>query len=147
MTDKVLDNVETRLGDGVVRDERGGYSGYLVPAARLASVARMARDELGYDYLSSVTGVDYLPEGKMEVVYHLYPTAGGPGLVLKAQVPREAPVVPSLVPLFPGAELQEREVWDLLGIRFDGHPDLRRILMPEDYTDFPLRKEFPLYRG
>jgi len=142
MTDKVLDNVETRLGDGVVRDERGGYSGLLVPAGRLASVARIARDELGYDYLSSVTGVDYLPEGKLEVVYHLYRTAGGPGLVLKAQLPREAPVVPSLVPLFPGAELQEREVWDLLGIRFDGHPDLRRVLLWEGFAGHPLRKDW-----
>jgi NADH-quinone oxidoreductase subunit D/NADH-quinone oxidoreductase subunit C/D len=142
MTDQVLDNVETRLGQDVVRDERGGYSGYLVPASRLTSVARVARDELGYDYLSSVTGVDYLPEGKMEVVYHLYSTAGGAGLVLKAQLPREAPAVPSLVPVFPGADLQEREVWDLLGIRFEGHPDLRRVLLWEGFAGHPLRKDW-----
>jgi NADH-quinone oxidoreductase subunit C/D len=142
MTEKVLENVETRFGDALARDERAGYSGYIVPAGRLLDVVRTARDELGYDYLSSVTGVDYLPDGKMEVVYHLYPTAGGPGIVLKTQVPRETPVVPSLVPLFPGADLQEREAWDLLGIRFDGHPDLRRVLLWEGFAGHPLRKDW-----
>jgi NADH-quinone oxidoreductase subunit C/D len=142
MTDKVLDNVETRFADVLKRDERPGYSGYLVAADRLLETARALRSHLGYDYLSSVTGVDYLPDGKLEVVYHLYPMAGGPGLVLKTQVPREAASVPSLVPVFPGADLQEREVWDLLGIRFEGHPDLRRVLLWEGFAGHPLRKDW-----
>ena len=142
MTERVLEHVETRFAELLKRDERPGYSGYLVAADRLLETARALRSNLGYDYLSSVTGVDYLPEGKMEVVYHLYPMAGGPGLVLKAQVPRDDARLPSLVPVFPGADLQEREVWDLLGIRFEGHPDLRRVLLWEGFAGHPLRKDW-----
>jgi len=134
--------VETRFADLLKRDERPGYSGYIVSADRLLETATALRSNLGYDYLSSVTGVDYLPEGKMEVVYHLYPMAGGPGLVLKAQVPRDDARLPSLVPVYPGADLQEREVWDLLGIRFEGHPDLRRVLLWEGFAGHPLRKDW-----
>jgi NADH:ubiquinone oxidoreductase subunit C len=123
------DDLAARFPGVVTPDERKGYQGYLVNPESLIEVVTSVRDDLGYDYLSSVTGVDYLPDGKMEVVYHLFRSTGGPGLVLKAQTPREDPVVPSLVPVFPGAELQEREAWDLLGIRFDGHPDLRRNLI------------------
>jgi NADH-quinone oxidoreductase subunit D/NADH-quinone oxidoreductase subunit C/D len=142
MTETVLEHVETRFAELLKRDERPGYSGYIVAADRLLETARALRSNLGYDYLSSVTGVDYLPEGKMEVVYHLYPMAGGPGLVLKAQVPRDDARLPSLVPVFPGADLQEREVWDLLGIRFEGHPDLRRVLLWEGFAGHPLRKDW-----
>jgi NADH-quinone oxidoreductase subunit D/NADH-quinone oxidoreductase subunit C/D len=136
------DDLAARFPGVVTPDERKGYQGYLVNPESLIEVVTSVRDDLGYDYLSSVTGVDYLPDGKMEVVYHLFRSTGGPGLVLKAQTPREDPVVPSLVPVFPGAELQEREAWDLLGIRFDGHPDLRRILMWEGFEGFPLRKDW-----
>jgi NADH/F420H2 dehydrogenase subunit C len=128
--------------DKVRPDTRPGYQGYIVEREHLLEVVRLLRDEYGYDYLSSVTGVDYLPEGKMEVVYHLYKTLGGPALVLKAQMPREDARVPSLVSLYRGAEFQEREAWDLLGIRFEGHPDLRRILMWEGFAGFPLRKDW-----
>jgi NADH-quinone oxidoreductase subunit C/D len=124
-------------------DSRPGFSGWVLDKSDLLDCATALRDEFGYDYLSSITGVDYLPEGKMEVVYQLYKTTGGPGLIFKVQVPREDPVeVPSLVSLFPGAEFQEREAWDLLGIKFTGHPDLRRILMWEDFAGFPLRKDW-----
>ena len=128
---------------GVAADERQGYEGWIVPAEQLIEVATALRDEFGYDLLSSVTAVDYLPENKMEVVYHAFKTSGGPGLVFKVQVPREDPVeVPSLVPVWPGAELQEREAWDLMGIRFTGHPDLRRILLWEGFEGHPLRKDW-----
>ncbi|GAP10663.1 NADH:ubiquinone oxidoreductase 49 kD subunit 7 [Bellilinea caldifistulae] len=123
-------------------DTRTGYTGFLVMPENLITVAQTLRDEFGYDYLSSVTGVDYLPENKMEVVYHFYRTTGGGALVLKTQVDRENPVVPSLTPLYPGAEFQEREAWDLLGIRFANHPDLRRILTWEGFYGHPLRKDW-----
>ncbi len=134
--------LEARFPGVVTPDTRKGYQGYLVQADHLIQVATALRDEYGYDYLSSVTGVDYLPEGKMEVVYHLYRSTGGPGLVIKTQVPRQEAAVPSLVPVYPGAEFQEREAWDLLGIRFVGHPDLRRILMWEGFHGHPLRKDW-----
>lgn len=75
----------------------------------------------------------------MEVVYHAYKSTGGPELVFKVQVPREKPVVPSLVSVYPGADFQEREAWDLLGIQFEGHPNLKRILMWEGFHGHPLR--------
>jgi NADH-quinone oxidoreductase subunit D/NADH-quinone oxidoreductase subunit C/D len=131
-----------RFPEGVTKDERKGYEGYLVAPEKLLEVAAALRDELGYDFLSSLTGVDYLPEGKMEVVYHLYRSTGGSALVLKAQTPREGAALPSLTGIFPGAEFQEREAWDLLGIRFEGHPDLRRILMWEGFAGHPLRKDW-----
>ncbi|MCX8061135.1 MAG: NADH-quinone oxidoreductase subunit D [Anaerolineales bacterium] len=123
-------------------DERKGYEGYLVDADAFLDVAKHLRDELGYDYLSSITGVDYYPENYMESVYHFFRTTGGPALVLKVQIPRDNAVVPSLVSIYPGAEFQEREAWDLLGIRYEGHPDLRRILMWEGFAGHPLRKDW-----
>ena len=126
----------------VQTDTRPGYSGFIVEKDSLLEVAAAVRDELGFDLMTAVTGVDYPPD-KMEVVYHAYRTTGGPGLVFKVQVPRVDPVeVPSLIHLYPGVDLQEREAWDLLGIKFTGHPDLRRILMWEGFEGHPLRKDW-----
>ncbi len=129
---------------GVLRpDTRPGYSGWILDNSRLIEFATVLHNELSFDYLSSVTAVDYLPEGKMEVVYHVYKTTGGAGLVFKIQVPRSDPIeVRSLVSIYPGAELQEREAWDLFGIKFTSHPDLRRILMWEGFAGHPMRKDW-----
>ncbi len=132
----------TRFREGVHADEREGYEGYLVSADKLIEFATALRDEFSYDYLSSVTGVDYIAEEKLEVVYHAYKTIGGAELVFKVQVPRENPEVPSLIDIYPGADFQEREAWDLLGIKFTGHPDLRRILLWEGFEGHPLRKDW-----
>jgi NADH-quinone oxidoreductase subunit C/D len=127
----------------VSADARPGFTGFIVEKDKLIEVATAIRDELGFDLLTAVTGVDYFPENKMEVVYHAYRTTGGPGLVFKVQVPRVDPVeVPSLIDLWPGVDLQEREAWDLMGIKFTGHPDLRRILMWEGFAGHPLRKDW-----
>jgi NADH-quinone oxidoreductase subunit D/NADH-quinone oxidoreductase subunit C/D len=139
---QILD-LSSRFPNLINADTRPGYSGWLLDKSHLLEFATALRDEFGYDYLSSVTGVDYLPVGMMEVVYQVYRTTGGPGLIFKVQVPRTDPVeVPSLVATYPGAELQEREAWDLLGIKFTGHPDLRRIFMWEGFAGFPLRKDW-----
>jgi NADH-quinone oxidoreductase subunit D/NADH-quinone oxidoreductase subunit C/D len=135
-------DLAARFPDSVVADERKGFSGYIVNPDNLIEVATYIRDELGYDYLSSVTAVDYLPEGKMEVVYHAFKSTGGPAFVFKAQTPREDSKVPSLTSVWPGVELQERETWDLLGVRFEGHTDLRRILLWEGFEGHPLRKDW-----
>ncbi|MGC8873210.1 MAG: NADH-quinone oxidoreductase subunit C [Chloroflexia bacterium] len=121
----------------------------------LLYVARYLLETEGFDYLSNVTGVDWLEQGEFEVVYHLYAMRRGariargkePGgplgpVVLKVRVPRDRPVVPSVTSLWPSALWQEREVYDLMGIRFDGHPDLRRIYLWEEYEDHPLRKDY-----
>ncbi len=131
-----------RFPEWVRFDEREGYEGLIVESTNLVPLMQTLRDEFGYDSLTSVTGVDYLPEEKMEVVYHLYQSTGGSILVIKTQLPRAKSIVPSLVGLFPGAAFQEREAWDLLGIRFEGHPNLKRILMWEGFAGHPLRKDW-----
>lgn len=132
----------------VTAEARPGYAGFIVEKDNLVEVATAIRDEFGYDLLTAVTAVDYLPDNKMEVVYHAYKTTGGPGLVFRVQAPRVDPIeVPSLINVWPGVDLQEREAWDLYGIKFTGHPDLRRILMWEGYEGHPLRKDWkePFY--
>lgn len=139
----VLSGLVARFPGAVRPDDRDGYGGVIVDPARLVEVAMYARDGLGYDYLSSATAVDYLGKGDhLEMVYHTYRTSGGPALVLKAQTARDSAVLPSLVPVWPGADFQEREAWDLMGIRFDGHPNLKRILMWEGFHGHPLRKDW-----
>ena len=100
-----------------------------------------------FDYLVDVTAVHW-PEDEqpMELVYHLYSYSRNDRLRLKTRVAEKGPVA-SLSGLWHSAAWNERETYDMFGVRFEGHPDLRRILMSEDYTDFPLRKEFPLFRG
>ncbi len=147
--------IETQTVDLVARfpgmvaaDSRPGYAGFIVNKENLVEVATVVHDEFGFDLLSSLTGVDYPAENKMEVVYNAYKTTGGAGLVFKVQVERVEPVeVPSLTPVWHGAEYQEREVWDLFGIKFTGHPDMRRILMWEGFEGHPLRKDWkePFY--
>jgi NADH-quinone oxidoreductase subunit C/D len=136
-------DLAARFPGVVTADTRPGFGGFIVEKDSFIEVATAIRDELGFDLLTAVTGVDYFPENKMEVVYHAYRTTGGPGLVFKVQVPRVDPVeVPSLIDLWPGVDLQEREAWDLMGIKFTGHPDLRRILMWEGFEGHPLRKDW-----
>lgn len=97
--------------------------------------------EFKMNYLSAITAVDYLDF--LESVYHLYSVdlKTGP-LVLKVRVPRDNPKIPSLVPIFRGAEFQEREAYDMMGICYEGHPDLRRIFMWEGFEGYPLRKDY-----
>lgn len=135
-------DLAARLPNYVTPDARPNYTGYIVPVDKLLDFARVLRDELGFDYLNSLTGVDYLADGRLEVVYHASSTTGGPLLTFKVQVPRDNPIVPSLVALYPGAEFQEREAYDLLGIKFSKHPDLRRILTWEGFAGHPLRKDW-----
>jgi NADH-quinone oxidoreductase subunit C/D len=135
--------LKERFGDDIVDDPRERFTGLIVPAEKITEIARVTRDDLGFNYLSSVTGVDLIDDNKMEVVYHTFSIEKGGGpVVLKVQVDRDDPVVPSLVPLWPGADFQEREIWDLYGVRFDGHPDLRRILLWDGFDGHPMRKDW-----
>ncbi len=116
-------------------------------ADSVPEVLEFLKEEEGlkFDLLLMVTGVDR-PDaeggGSIEVVYHLLSTTEGHELVLKAVLPRENPVCPSAVPIYPAALWHERETFDLLGVEFTGHPDLRRILCPEDWVGHPLRKDY-----
>ncbi|AXA35656.1 NADH-ubiquinone oxidoreductase chain C [Candidatus Sumerlaea chitinivorans] len=96
--------------------------------------------DLAFDYLQLITGVDYPMH--FEVVYHLTSLTYQHSLAVKAQIPRDNPVIASIADLYPAANWHEREQFDLMGIIFEGHPDLRRILCPEDWEGHPLRKDY-----
>ena len=114
----------------------------VVDAGAWRDVALFLRDELGYDYLTNVTAVDY-PD-RFEVVYHFYGVETHRDLlVVKVPCPDKAhPVVPSVTHIWKSADQQEREEYDLMGIRFEGHPNLRRIMMWEGFEGHPLRKDY-----
>ncbi len=98
-----------------------------------------------FDLIIDVFGVDlYRPEERFEVVYNVYSVLNRRFLRLKVRVPEEPAEVPTVTGVWPGANWHERETWDMFGIRFTGHPDLRRLYMPEEFEHFPLRKDFPL---
>jgi len=101
--------------------------------------------ERGYGFLASVHGVDYYPEEpRLGVLYELLDMDAVDRLTVKARVPTDEPRLDSAVPLWRAANVHEREVYDMFGVEFEGHPDLRRILMPEDYEGFPQRRDFPM---
>lgn len=115
----------------------------VVPTAQLEECARALRDRLGYAYLSMVTAVDY-PD-RITVVYLLYNLEDPAGVLLKTDLPREElPSCPTLTSIWPGAEFQEREVYDLMGVNFVGHPDMTRILTEDNFPGHPLRKDFSI---
>ncbi len=142
-----IENLKEKFPDAVSDDTRQGYSGVIVDKNKLIEVASYIKNDLGFDYLSNLTAVDYLDEGQhsedhLETVYHAYRTSGGSALCFKAQTDRENAEMPSLVPLWKGANFQEREVYDLMGIRFQGHPNLMRILLWDGFHGHPLRKDW-----
>ena len=101
--------------------------------------------ERGYSFLASLHGVDYYPhEPRLGVIYELLDMRNVDRVSVKARVSTDEPSIASVLELWPGADFPEREVYDMFGVRFDGHPDLRRILMPEDYEGHPQRRDFPV---
>lgn len=129
-----------------VNDFRGQVS-LLVKKGRITEICRWLHDEPGLelDYLADLCGVDYKgrKEIRFEVVYTLYSMKHKHMIRLRAEVGEDDPSIDSVVPVWIGAGWHERECYDLMGITFNGHPDLRRILLPEDWEGHPLRKEYP----
>jgi NADH-quinone oxidoreductase subunit C len=114
-----------------------------VPSNSIVDVCRALRDRRGFMFLADITAVDWWPrEPRFEVVYHL--ASAGQRLRVKTRVPATPALLPTVQSVWPGANWLEREVWDLFGIVFEGHNDLRRLLMPEDWEGHPLRKDFPV---
>lgn len=116
--------------------------------AVLHDLLRFLKEQCGFDFLADVAGIDYLgypnATDRYAVVYALTNTATGERLFVKAFANDPDPALPSVVDLWAGADWMEREVYDLFGVVFEGHPDLRRILMPSEFTAHPLRKDYPL---
>ncbi len=122
-----------------------GEKSLTVGLTALHDICRFAKDSLGFDYLIDVSSVDHFGnEPRFEVVYELYSLKDGTHLRLKSAVSEDACEAPTVSDIWPTANWHEREVYDMMGIRFTGHPDLRRILMWEGYPYHPLRKDFPL---
>jgi NADH-quinone oxidoreductase subunit C len=144
-----LDTLTTQFADAIVStSSKQGDDTAVVQVARLFDVMRWLKSVAGYDFLVDVTAVDYLGrEPRFEVVYHLRSMKSGSRLRIKVQLSQveegPAPEVPTVVPLWITANWHEREVWDMFGIKFTGHPDLRRILMNEEFVGHPLRKDYP----
>ena len=116
-----------------------------IEPARILDALRLLKHELRFERLTSVTGVDRFPvEPRFEVVYHLQSVARNQRLRLKVRLPGDSPEIESAVPVYRGANWYERETFDLFGVRFLNHPDLTRIMMPEDWPGHPLRKDYPI---
>jgi NADH-quinone oxidoreductase subunit C len=150
-----LDTLKAALGpDGFTTSELKNKFGevvnrrVVVPVAKVFSALETLKTRGGFDMLAELTAVDYLhypnARDRFGVIYVLTNTATGERLVVKTFVNEPGPTVPSAYPLWTGADWLEREVYDMYGIVFTGHPDLRRVLMPEEFTAFPLRKDYPL---
>ena len=148
--EQTIQLIRKRFPDAVVRTgEYRDQHWAELRATGLREVCRWLRDDTSadYDLLLDVTAVHWPQESQpIEIVYHLYSHSRNDRLRLKTRTGDQGPV-PSLADLWKSAEWNERETYDMFGVEFEGHPDLRRILMPDDYTGYPLRKEFPLYRG
>jgi NADH-quinone oxidoreductase subunit C len=147
MTGPELLNSLSRLFGGKLlgKTEFRGETTYAISPADLREVAKFCRDDLAFDYLIDITSVDNSgQEPRFEIVYELYSMTLAVHLRLKLRVSEEAGAVDTVSDLWPTANWHEREIYDMMGIKFNGHPDLRRILMWDGYPYFPLRKEFPL---
>lgn len=142
----IADAVSSRFADSLTgRTEfRGEMTLSLKPEA-LHPVCKFCRDELGFDLLLDISSIDHFDhEPRYELVYELYSLTHEVPLRLKTATGEDEPSVHTVSDLWPGANWHEREVWDMMGIHFTGHPDLRRIIMWEGYPYHPLRKDFPL---
>jgi NADH-quinone oxidoreductase subunit C len=117
----------------------------LLAAQHLTEAARTLRDEFGFDMLADLTASDYWPaEPRFHVIYTFNSLGGRQRISLRVPVDGESPSLPTIEGLYPNANWHERELWDMFGITFEGHSDLRRILMPYDWEGHPLRKDYPL---
>ena len=127
------------------KTEFRGETTYTILPADLREVARFCRDDLSFDYLLDITSIDnFGEEPRFEIVYELYSMTLAVHLRLKLRVSEDDLAVDTVSNIWPTANWHEREIYDMMGIKFNGHPDLRRILMWDGYPFFPLRKEFPL---
>jgi NADH-quinone oxidoreductase subunit C len=115
----------------------------LANPTHIKSVLKQLQDK-GYTFLASLHGVDYYPEEpRLGILYELLDMKRVERITVKARVHTDSPTIDTVIDLFPGANFPEREVYDMFGVNFEGHPDMRRILMPEDYEGHPQRRDFP----
>jgi NADH-quinone oxidoreductase subunit C len=147
--DDVVDKLRELFGaDGLTVSQFRDNTRLLVPAARAFQLLKTLKETHGFDMLVDLTAVDYLyyPEAvdRFGVVYALLNVTSGQRLYVKTMLNEPELELPSVFSLWKGADWMEREIFDMYGIRFEGHPNLRRILMPDEFVAYPLRKDYPL---
>jgi len=143
---ELFSSLEKRLGKKLQQQtEFRGERTYTISVHDLRDVAKFCREDLSFDYLLDITSIDnFGEEPRFEIVYHLYSMPNAVHLRLKLKLSEECGMVDTVSDIWPTANWHEREIYDMMGIKFIGHPDLRRILMWDGYPFFPLRKDFPL---
>ncbi len=148
MMDKALQSIVQVLEKEFAgeAEESFGEVQVLVSADNLVAASQKLHDEFGMTFLSTITAVDYFPQKapRFHVVYIFRSMSENLQLSLRVPLADEAPVVPTLTGIYNNANWRERELWDMFGIEVEGHPDMRRILMPKDWEGHPLRKDYPL---
>ncbi len=144
-TNELAARLTSKFGEGILGvDEFPGLLGRVRFDAAIASkLFHTFRDDLGFAHLTMVGAIDWIDH--REVFYTLWSDADRVYVMLSANLPSDAPTIASAVPVWPSANAHEREAWDLVGIRFEGHPDLRRIFMPEGYAYHPLLRSFKIH--
>jgi NADH-quinone oxidoreductase subunit C len=143
---QICDSLGQAFGEKLQhRTEFRGETTYAIAASDLREIAKFCRDDLSFDYLLDITSIDnFGEEPRFEVVYHLYSMPHSLHLRLKLKLSEEVGALDTISDMWSTADWHEREIYDMMGIKFNGHPDLRRILMWDGYPFFPLRKDFPL---
>ena len=149
MSGFTLEQLSSRLGSHIESSsEFRGENTYFVAPEKISEVLTVLKEEFNFDYLVDLTAVDYLgiKSPRFEMVYYLHRFGEqydeNIRVRIKCSISEDKPAINSVTSLWAGADWLEREVYDMFGIVFNGHPDLRRILMPEDYDEYPLRKDF-----
>lgn len=134
----------TAIESGAQKREKCDRPAVIVPTAALFKLMQRLRDDppLAFDMLCTHTAVDYPAENRIELVYQLYSITHRHYLMVTTAIPRDRPEAPTVSSLWKIAEWQEREVYDLFGVLYDGHPDLRRLLLDDNWQGFPLRKDY-----
>ena len=142
---KTIQEIKADLDQNLAIQSEIVGSGIVIPKNKLIDALTFLKENSAYgmDYISNLCAVDYLKENYIEVIYNLYSIKNKIGPVtLKVRTDRQECSIPSATPLFRGAEFQEREAYDLYGVKFEEHPDLRRILMWDEFAGHPMRKDF-----
>ena len=144
--EELLDPFSESFGPKIqAKTEFRGETTFTIAAIDLREVAKVCRDQLSFDYLLDITSIDnFGKEPRFEIVYHVYSMPHAVHVRLKLKLSEEIGAVDTVSDIWPTADWHEREIYDMMGINFNGHPDLRRILMWDGYPFFPLRKDFPL---